>query len=65
MPKGACSSRVSRAVNGAMVEVSAKTQHSEMAGVTWEQGPDVFNFDGRRRVMDSDLLCHTSQFLDA
>ena len=24
-----------RAVNGAMVEVSGKTQHSEMAGVAW------------------------------
>ena len=45
MPKGACSSRVSRAVNGAMVEVSGKTQHSEMAGVAWEQVPDIYSFE--------------------
>ena len=65
MPEGACSSRVSRTVNGPMVEVSAKTQHSEMAGVAWAQISDVFNFDGPMRAMDSDLLRRTSQFLDA
>ena len=56
---------VSRAVNGAMVEVSGKKSHSGLGGFAWEQGPDVFNFDGRRWVMDSDLLCCTSQFLTA
>ena len=65
MPKGACSSRVSRAVNGAMVEVSGKTQHSGLAGFAWEQGPDVLNFDGRMRASDSEPLRRTSQFLDA
>ena len=65
MPKGACSSRVSRAVNGPMVEVSGKTQHSGMAGFAWAQGPDVCSFDGRRWAMDSDVLRRTLQFLDA
>ena len=45
MPKGACSCRVSRAVNGAMVEVSGKTQHSGLAVFAWEQGPDVCSFE--------------------
>ena len=65
MPKGACSSRVSRAVNGAMVEVSGKNNHSELAGFAWVQGPDVFNFDGRRRSNDREPLRRTSQFLAA
>ena len=56
MPKGACSSRVSRAVNGAMVEVSGKTEHSGLAGFAWAQSSDVFNFDGRRRVTDREPL---------
>ena len=60
MPKGACSSRVSRAVNGAMVEVSGKTQHSGLAGFAWEQGPDILNFDGRRGVTDRELLLRMS-----
>ena len=46
MPKGGCSFRVSRAVNGAMVEVSGKNNHSGLAGFPWEQGPDVSSFDG-------------------
>ena len=46
MPKGACISRVSRAVNGAMVEVSGKTEHSGLAGFAWAQGADVCSFDG-------------------
>ena len=45
MPKGACSSRVIRAVNGAMVKVSGKTQHSGLGGFAWEQGPDVCSFE--------------------
>ena len=65
MPKGACSSRVSKAVNGAMVEVSGKTQHSGLGGFAWEQGPDICSFDGRRRATDSELLRCTFQFLDA
>ena len=56
MPKGAYISRVSRAVNGAMVEVSGKTQHSGLAVFAWAQGPNVFNFDGRRRATDRELL---------
>ena len=65
MPKGAFSSRVSRAVNGAMVEVSGKTQHSGLTGFAWAQSSDVFNFDGRRRVTDRELLRRMSEFLDA
>ena len=48
MPKGACSPRVSRAVNAAMLEVSGKNCHSGLGGFAWEQGPDVVSFDGRR-----------------
>ena len=65
MPEGACNSRVSRALNRAMVEVSGKTEHSHMAGVTWEQGRNVCSFDGRRWAMDSEPLCRTKQFLNA
>ena len=52
-------------MNGAMVEVSGKTQHSGLAGFAWEQGPDFFNFDGWRRATDSEPLGLTSDFLDA
>ena len=45
MAKVACSCRVSRAVNGAMVEVSGKTEHSGLGGFAWEQGPDVCRFE--------------------
>ena len=65
MPKGGCSFRVSRAVNGAMVEVSAKTQHLGLAGFTWEQGPDFCSFDGRRQVTEREPLGRMSEFLDA
>ena len=65
MPKGACSSRVGRAVNGATVGVSGKTQHSGLAGFAWAQSSDVFNFDGRRRMTDRELLRRMSEFLDA
>ena len=65
MPKGACSSRVGRAVNGATVEVSGMTQHLGLAGFTWVQSSDVFNFDGRRRMTDRELLRRMSEFLDA
>ena len=65
MPKGACSSRVSRAVNGAMVEVSGKTEHLGLTGFSWAQSSDVFNFDGQRQVTDREPLGRTSQFLDA
>ena len=65
MPKGACSCRVSRAVNGAMVEVSGKIEHSGRTGFAWAQSSDVFNFDGRRRMMDRELLRRMSEFLDA
>ena len=47
IPKGACSPRVSRAVNGAMVEVSGKQQHSGLGGFAWEQGLDVCSFEAR------------------
>ena len=65
MPKGVCSSRVSRPVNGAMVEVSGKTQHSELTSCTWARGPDVFTFDNWRWATDSESLRRTSEFLDA
>ena len=62
MPKGACSSRVSRAVNGAMVEVSGKTQHSGLAGFAWAHSSDVYNFAGRRQVTERELLRRMSEF---
>ena len=65
MPKGACCCRVSRAVNGAMVEVSGKTEHSGLGGFAWEQGPDFCRFDGRRQMTEREPLRRTSQFLDA
>ena len=65
MPKGRCRSRVSRAVNGATVEVSGKTEHLGLAGFAWAQSSDVFNFDGRRRVTDRELLRRMSECLDA
>ena len=65
MPKGACSCRVSRAVNGAMVEVSGKTEHLGLTGFAWAQSSDVFNVDVRRRMTDRELLRRMSEFLDA
>ena len=65
MPKGACSSRVGRAVNGAMVEVSGKNNHSGLAGFALVQSSDVFIFDGRRRATDREPLLRSSEFLDA
>ena len=65
MPKGACSSRVSRAVNGAMVELSAKNNHSGQAGFAWLQRSDIFIFDGGRRATDREPLLRMSDFLDA
>ena len=47
-------------MNGAMVEVSGKTQHSGLAGLAWAQGPDVCSFDVRNQAMDSELLRRTS-----
>ena len=38
MPKGARRNRVSRAMNGAMLEVSGKKHHSGLGGFAWEQG---------------------------
>ena len=54
----------SRAVNGAMVEVSGKNRHSGPGGFAWEQGLDVFRFDGRRRATASEALRCMSEFLD-
>ena len=65
MPKGACSSRVSRAVNGAMVEVSGMTQLSGLSGFAWAQGPDFCSFDGRRQLNEREPLLCMSEFLDA
>ena len=45
MPKGVCSSRVLRAVNEAMVEVSGKQHLSGLGGFDWEHGLDVFSFE--------------------
>ena len=36
---------VNRSVNGAMVEVSGKTQHSGLGGLTWAQGLDIYSFE--------------------
>ena len=47
IPKGACIPRVSRAVNGAMVEVSGKQQHSGLGPFAWEQGLEVCSFEAR------------------
>ena len=44
MPKGACSPRVNGAVNGAMIEVSEKRQHSGLGRFVWDQGLDVGRF---------------------
>ena len=52
-------------MNGAMVEVSGKTQHSGLTGFAWAQSLDVFNFDARRRVTEREPLGRTSQFLAA
>ena len=65
MPKGACSPRVSRAVNGAMVEVSGKNRYLRLGGFAWEQRPNVFRSDGRRRATASEPLRRMSEFLDA
>ena len=65
MPKGACNSRVSRAVNEAMVEVSGKTQHSGLAGFTCAQDPDVCTFEAFVSKMARELLRCTLHFLDA
>ena len=65
MPKRALSDRFSRAMNGTVLEVSGKNCHSGLGGFAWEQGPDVFNFDGRRRAMASEPLRCMSEFLDA
>ena len=54
--KKSCSPRVSRVMNGAMVEVSGKQQHSGLAGFAWEQGLDVCSFEARRLKMAIELL---------
>ena len=45
MRKESCSARVSRAVNGAMVEVSGKNNHYRLAGFARELGLDVCSFE--------------------
>ena len=65
MPEGACSSRVSRAVNGAMEEVSGKTQLLGLAGFAWAQDPDVCTFEAFVSKMARELLRCTLHFLDA
>ena len=65
IPKGACSSRVSRAVNGAMIEVSGKKQHSGLAGFAWEQGLNFCIFEAGISKMARELLRRVSEFLDA
>ena len=63
MPKGACRSRVSRAVNGAMVEVSGKQHHSGLGAFVWEQGLDVSSFEARSCKMSIEILSCLSEFL--
>ena len=65
MPEGAHSRRFSRAVNGAVIEVSGKNCHSGLGGFAREQGLDIFNFDGRRRAMASEPHHRMLEFLDA
>ena len=38
-------------MNGAMVEVSGKQQHSELGAFAWEQGLDVCSFEARSPKM--------------
>ena len=64
VPEGACRARVSRAVNGAVLEVSGKKQHLGLGGFAREQDPDIFSFDGGRRSLSSWILSHLSEFLD-
>ena len=52
-------------MNGAMVEVSGKKEHSGLGGFAWEQGPDLCSFDRQRQMTDSELLRLMSEFLDA
>ena len=65
MPKEACSSRVSRAVNRAMVEVSGKQRHSGLGGFAWAQGPDVCSFEAGISKMAREMLSLISEVLDA
>ena len=65
MPEGARSPRVIAAVNGAMLEVSAKNRHSGLGGFAWEQGLEVLSLDGHRRAPASEPLRRLSEFLDA
>ena len=65
MPKEACSSRVSRAVNGAMVEVSGKKQHSGLTGFAWAQGPDVCSIEAGISKMAREMQTRMLEFLDA
>ena len=43
-------------MNGAMVEVSGKQQHSGLAGFAWEQGLDVCSFEARSPTTAIELL---------
>ena len=52
-------------MNGAMVEVSGKNNHSGLGGFAWEQGTDVFSFDGLSDTTESDALHLMSVFLAA
>ena len=51
-------------MNGAMVEVSGKTEHSGLGGFAWEQGPDICSFEASISKMAGEPLRSTSQFLD-
>ena len=65
MHKGGCSARVSRAVNGTLVEVSGKQEHSGLGGFPWELGLDVCSFEVLISKMARELLSRMSDFLDA
>ena len=45
MHKESCSARVSRAVNGTLVEVSGKKEHSGLGCFPYELGLDVCSFE--------------------
>ena len=52
-------------MNGAMVEVSGKTQHSGLGGFAWAQGPAVCSLEAGISKMAREMLSLISEFLDA
>ena len=65
MCKESCSTWLSRAVNGAVLEVSGKNHNLGLGGFAREQGLDVFSLHDRRRAMSSEMLSRMTEFLGA